>query len=227
MSQPQLLVISAHADDHVMPGGTLFKLQQQGYTLNEVLLTDSSQGPDWRHQQQVGSLVKLRQQEFLAASQILGTHQIFEFHQPDLDLQAKPQLVWDLVEIVRQLQPTYLILHHWHDWHPDHIVAYRLGLEAAKLAASGIHPQLGPSWSTPHILAAEGALTIKPDILIDVTDFAQAKLDLWQAYASQSTAAETEYIDSLMKVRGYQLRQGANRRAEAFNVMSDTPLRLL
>lgn len=223
---PQLLIISAHADDHVMPAGTLFKLKQQGYAINEALLTDSSQGRDWRHNTQVDGLIGLRQQEFLAASSLLGTHQIFEFHQPDLKLQSSPHLVWDLVGIIRQLQPTYIFLHHWHDWHPDHMVAHRVGLEAAKLAASGIQPELGSAWSTPYVMAAEGAFTIKPDILIDVTDHAQAKLQLWQTYASQNTPQETDFITSLMNVRGYQLRQAGQRQAEAFNILSDTPLQL-
>ncbi len=223
---PSVLTISAHADDHVMPAGTLFKLKSQGYHLYEALLTDSGDGRDFRDQFLVNGLAELRQSEFLAATKLLGTKKVFEFHQPDLCLEVSRDLILGLVNIIRQVKPQTVILHHWHDWHRDHIAAHQLGVEAVKLAASGIQPELGQPWRVPQLLAAEGAYSIQPDILVDVTDFAQLKLELWAHYASQATPEETEYIASLLKVRGYQMRNGHTHLAEGFSIIQQSPLQL-
>ena len=225
-SSPTVLTISAHADDHVMMAGTLLKLRDQGHELHEALMTDSCEGRDVREPDRTDDLKQLREAEFIQATKTLGTKKVYSFHQADMQLTQSRNLVLGLVEIIRNIQPRVVLLHSANDWHRDHVEAYQIGVEAVKIAASGIQPELGQAWRVPVVLAAEGAQSIQAEVLVDITDYAEAKMKLWQVYASQSTKAESEYIEGLMRVRGYQLRNGESKLAEAFTTISTSPVEL-
>src|SRR5688572_7207697 len=86
-----LLLISAHADDELKVAGTLLEAVDQGMTIYQVILTDSSRGPDYR---QVGGSdaqknAWLRRLEHRRATELLGIKQTFRFRQTDLRLRPE------------------------------------------------------------------------------------------------------------------------------------------
>lgn len=219
-----MVIISAHADDHIACAGTILKLRDQGYTLYEIVMTDSREGRDFRRQKDEDDNARVRDRELSAASKFLGTREVFRFSQEDLALTYSKDLVFKVVEIIRAIQPTVGFIHNRFDWHPDHRAAFRIGSEAFKMSATGIKPELGEAWRTGIVLAAEGMLPIKPNILVDVTEYAQAKMKLWEIYASQARPQIMGLEEGLMRVRGYHLRRPGSLMAEAFTTDPTSPI---
>lgn len=219
-----VLVISAHADDHIACAGTLFKLRNQGYYLYEVVLTTSGEGRDYRKGRSGHNTEKLRDKELGAASRFLGTQKLYRLGQEDFGLCYSKNLVLRVVEIVREVKPMVGVIHHQFDWHPDHQEAYKIGNQAFKMAATGIKPKLGEHWRTPIVLAAEGMLPIKPNVLVDITKYAPKKKQLWELYESQARPQALSFDESLMRVRGYHLRRAGSIMAEAFSTDLTSPI---
>ncbi|NCS32445.1 PIG-L family deacetylase [bacterium] len=226
VSTPSVLVISAHADDHIACAGTLLKLKDMGYAINEIVLTTSEEGRDFRHPEGDYNVAELRSQELSKASEFLGVSNTFMFGEEDLNLQYSKELVFRVVQIIRTLRPRVGIMHSSFDWHPDHRAAFAISSEAFKMAATGIQPEKGDQWRTPVVIAAEGMLPVQPNILVDVTAYAQKKLTLWKIYESQAKPKAINFEESLMQVRGYHVRRPGSFMAEAFTTDPTSPMLL-
>jgi LmbE family N-acetylglucosaminyl deacetylase len=222
------LIITAHADDHIACAGTLFKLQDQGHDLYEILLTDSSEGRDYRDPANGhtghGDVATMRITEFDQATAVMGTKEVIRLHQEDLNLQYSKELVFQAVAVIRRLKPSVGLIHAGFDWHPDHHQAYRIASEAFKMAATDIKPELGDHWRTPIVLAAENTLTIQPNVLVDITDYMPQKMRLWEVYASQASPRDISFEQGIMSVRGYHMWKQGDPKAEAFHTDPTAPL---
>ena len=227
-NEQSVLIISAHADDHVAHAGTLFKLQERGFAIDEIILTNSSEGRDFRDptngHAKHGGVHQMRQNEFVRAIEFFGTREVVSLYQEDLALQYSKSLMFQVVEIVRRLKPRVGLIHAGFDWHPDHHQAFKISSQGFKFAATDIQPELGQHWRTPVVLATEGSLTIQPDVLIDVTDQYDKKMDLWRIYESQAAPREVAFEEAIMDVRGYQTWKNGLRKAEAFHSLPDMPI---
>ncbi|NMB69856.1 hypothetical protein GYA27_01465 [candidate division WWE3 bacterium] len=225
----KLLLISAHADDHIACAGTVFKLIDRGYTPYEVVLTNSQEGPDMRKagiSQSVDNIKNTRKEELSKASKFLGIAQTFNMENEDLRLTYSKDLMIKVMAIVREVKPTIGFLMNSYDWHPDHREAFKIGSEAFKWAASGIRPELGQNWKTPMVLCAEGMIPVAANILVDITTYADKKMQLWKIYDSQATSKSVKFEEGLLQVRGYQQRKVDGFFAEAFSTDPLSPILL-
>src|SRR5690606_7967120 len=118
-AKKRVVVISAHADDHIACAGTLMKLQAQGFEIYEIILTTSAEGRDHRALKGKYDVAALRDREFSAASKFLGTKEVYRLEQEDLNLTYAKELMLQLAGIIRQIQPVVGIMLHTFDWHPD------------------------------------------------------------------------------------------------------------
>lgn len=223
-----LLIISAHADDHLACAGTVFKLQEEfGYQAFEVVLTDSSLGQDFKIKRELSPQVvaQTRKKELSEASRFLGVKKTFQFNQPDLGLCYQQALVFELIKIIREVRPQIAFLLHPEDAHPDHQVAYKLGLDALKIAATGVKKEsLGTPWRTNLVLLAEGMVPVKAQILVDIRNYLEKKIKLFKIYASQASPRAVSFAQSLAVVRGYHLRKENSLAAEAFCLQEEFPV---
>ncbi len=219
-----VLLVTAHADDHVACAGTVFKLRDQGYQVFEVILTSSNEGRDYRRPDGDYDVAAMRASEFGEASRYLGTKQIYALEQEDLNLQYSKELVFKVVKVIRDVKPTVGIIMHQFDWHPDHVAASRIGSMAFKMAATGIKPELGEHHRTSIVLSVEGMLPIKPSILVDITDYYDKKLELFKIYESQASSKALGFQEGLAKVRGYHVRRVGSLLAEAFATDPTSPI---
>ena len=99
--------IFAHPDDESFgPSGTLLKLQQDGYDLHLIVLTDGEAGmnPD-----QVADLRNVRLDEWHTAARILGAHTAHALHFPDGALDTTPLIELEnaAVTVVTNVLATY------------------------------------------------------------------------------------------------------------------------
>lgn len=225
-SSKKILIVSAHADDHLTCAGTIFKLQDQGYEVYEAVLTNSGEGNDKRKGKVLNKpreVMRLRADEFDKASQFLGTKRKFMFMEEDLDLQFSKEIMLKLVKIIREVQPKVIFTMNETDYHKDHITAAKIVQEASFWSATGIRTELGKPHRTDCVLYGEGMLPIEPDVLVDITGYEQKKMELFRIYESQANSKSTLFTDSLMRVRGYHIRKRNLEFAEAFNLNKKFP----
>lgn len=226
--QQSLLIISAHADDHISCAGTVFKLQKEKrFDAYEIVLTNSELGQDYKNKKEidVSVVAKTRARELTKASKFLGIKKSFQLNQPDLNLEYSQSLLFTVVKIIREVKPSVIFLHNEYDAHPDHKAAFQIGLTAIKIAAMGVKKEtLGSAFRVPMVLCCEGMLPVKTQILVDVTSYAKKKLDLFRIYDSQANSKAINFEEGLMNVRGYHVRKNDSFSAEAFTLQEEFPV---
>jgi len=223
-----ILIISAHADDHIACAGTVMKLQKEkGYKTYEIVLTDSAQGQNFavNAELSVGEVAKVRSKELSRASKFLGIRKSYQMNRPDLGLVYSDAVMYEIVRVIREVQPEVVFLHNAYDAHPDHLASHTLGLHALKISAMGVRKEtLGKPWRVPTVLCMEGMLPIESQILVDVTAYAKRKAKLFAIYTSQASSQAQDFVESLGRVRGYHLRKVGGSHAEAFTLQNQFPI---
>ena len=228
MKLNNLLIISSHADDHISCAGTVLKLQEdKGFTPFEVVLTDSSRGQDKRKNKQVNKkrVALVRAKELSEASKFLGIKKTFMLNQTDLELKNTPEVVFEVVKVIREVRPLIVFINGEFDAHPDHRTAFRIGLDALKIAAMNVDvKKLGQPFRVPEILCVEHMLPDRIQILVDITKFVDKKEQLLSIYASQMSPKSLAFERGMLAVRGYQLKKPDGLMAEAFTLQNEFPI---
>ena len=228
MKAKNLLIISAHADDHLACAGTVLKLQKKfSFSAFEIVLTNSALGQNFRTASEldVEVVAKTRASELSKASKFLGIKKSFTLNLPDLGLVYSQETMFKVVKVIRELKPLVVFLQNLYDAHPDHKAAFEIGINALKIAAMGVKKEsLGSPWRVPLVLCAEGMLPIKSQILVDINDFFDQKMKLFKIYSSQASPKAVLFEKSLAAVRGYHLRKDNSFFAEAFSLQEEFPV---
>ena len=223
-----ILIISSHADDHISCAGTVFKLQEErGMVPFELVLTDSSEGQDFRAKKQAGrkTVSQMRLKELSKASQFLGIKQTFLLNQPDFGLVYSHKLIIQVAKVIRKTKPQIVFINGEFDAHPDHRAAFRISIDAIKLAAMGIDIKtLGEPFRIPIVLCVEQMLPDKVQILVDVTSYMDKKEGLFSIYMSQMSPKSLAFEKGLLAVRGYHLRKPDGFFAEGFTLQNEFPI---
>jgi LmbE family N-acetylglucosaminyl deacetylase len=227
MNTKNILIISAHADDHVACAGTVFKLRKErGFVPYEIVLTDSSLGQDFKARNEIAreNVARMRKKELSKASRFLGIQESFQLGQPDLGLVYSPEVMFEIVRVIRKVQPQIVFTHNAYDAHPDHLAAHELSIHALKIAAMGVQKEtLGAPYRTPLVLCAEGMLPIQSCLLVDVTKYMHKKQKLFALYESQASSKAMDFEQGLAHVRGYHVRTPLAQYAEAFDIQNQFP----
>jgi len=228
LKNKNLLIISAHADDHIACAGTVFKLEKEsGFNSYELIFTNSELGQDYKAKTEIDpkTVLKTRAKELNKASKFLGIKRSFSLNQSDLGLTYSKDLVFETVKIIRKLEPEIVFLHNQYDAHPDHNEAFKIGLTAIKIAAMGIKKEtLGKPFRVLMVLCCEGMLPIKTQILVDISKYSNQKTKLFKIYKSQASSKAIIFEKGLAQIRGYHLRKENSLFAEAFSLQEEFPI---
>lgn len=223
-----ILIISSHADDHISVAGTVLKLQEErGMVPFELVLTNSNRGQDFRAQKQIRKklVAQMRAQELSQASQFLGIRRTFFLNQPDFGLSYSSKLVFAVAKVIRAVQPQIVFINGEFDGHPDHRAAFRIGLDAIKLAAMSVEiKKLGAPFRVPVVFCVEQMLPDKVQILVDTTKYSLKKDQLLEIYKSQMSPKSLAFEKGMGAVRGYHLRKPQGFIAEAFTLQNEFPI---
>lgn len=209
----QVLVISAHPDDEIACAGTLLKLKDAGYEINELILTGGGEGGD----------IKEREEEMKKAGEYLGMGKIIFFNQEDLGLSYSKELMLKVMQVIRGVKPVLVILMNKGDFHPDHRAAFEIGIEAVKYAATGIRLDLGESVRVKLVLMMGGMWPIRPDLMVDVTKYKEKKMKMFSLHGSQANQKAIGFEEAMMTIYGYQQRTGDEVLAEPFEFCKEFP----
>jgi bacillithiol biosynthesis deacetylase BshB1 len=183
MHKLDILVIAVHPDDAELGcSGTILKQIALG---NKVGIVDLTQG-------ELGTRgsAEIRMQEADAAAKVLGLSirenlQLADgFFQNDKEHQLK------VIAAIRKYQPDIIITNAYHDRHPDHGRASELVVTSAFLSGlrkieTTLDGEVQKEWRPNLLLHFVQDQYIQPDIIVDITEHWDKKIECIQAYGSQ------------------------------------------
>jgi len=183
MLKLDILVLPVHPDDAELGcAGTILKHIALGKKVGIVDMTRGELGTR-------GS-AEIRAEEAASSSKILGLAVRENLGLPDGFFENTKPFQLKVIEAIRKYQPKIIITNAYHDRHPDHGRASDLVETAAFLAGlrkieTSIDGEPQEAWRPELVLHFIQDEYIKPDILIDVTEYWDKKIESIQAFGSQ------------------------------------------
>ena len=178
-----ILAIGAHPDDvELSCGGTLAKHIKAGKKVAIVDLTEGELGSR-------GS-VKTRYEEAFKAKQILKIKDRVNLQLPDGFFVEDHDSLIKLIRQIRYFQPEIVLANAPRDRHPDHGRGGSLISRACYLAGlmkieTSYEEEDQKSWRPKSVYHFIQDYFLKPDFVVDVTDFIVIKFEAIKAYSSQ------------------------------------------
>ncbi len=173
------LVISAHAADFVWrAGGAIALHQQMGYEVTVVCLSYGERGESAKLWKQGGMTLErvksARRAEAEAAAAALGVSDIRFFDLGDYPLDLGRDAQDRLVEVIREVQPAWMISHSmWDPYNTDHMNTTRFVLECRMIAQAWGHNPGQKVLGAPQLYLFEPhqseQMQWKPDVFLDIT----------------------------------------------------------
>jgi bacillithiol biosynthesis deacetylase BshB1 len=183
MLKLDILVLPVHPDDAELGcSGTILKEIAQGKKVGIVDLTRGELGTR-------GS-AEIRDQEAAESSRILGLTIRDNLSLPDGFFENTKEYQLKVIEAIRRFRPEIVITNAYHDRHPDHGRASDLVEASAFLAGlrkieTRYNNEVQEAWRPNLVLHFIQDNYIKPDILIDVTNHWDKKIESIYAFGSQ------------------------------------------
>jgi bacillithiol biosynthesis deacetylase BshB1 len=178
-----ILVLPVHPDDAELGcAGTILKHIALGHKVGIADLTKGELG--------TRGTAEIREQEASKAANILGLSVRENIGIPDGLFTNTPEYQLKVIESIRKYQPDIIITNAYHDRHPDHgranelveTSAFLSGLRRIETSFDG-RPQ--EAWRPKMVLHFIQDRYIEPDIIIDVTEYWDKKIESILAYGSQ------------------------------------------
>ncbi|USG63481.1 bacillithiol biosynthesis deacetylase BshB1 [Brevibacillus ruminantium] len=181
MKELDILAIGAHPDDvEIGAAGTLLLASKRGEKVGILDLTYAELSSN--------GTVERRQEEAAAADQILGSTARYNFGFPDRGLEkVREDAISRVVDLIRETRPRVVLAPYWQDRHPDHESVSRIVREA--VFSSGIRKYSAnlslPAYRPSKLLYYFINSTVKPDVVVDITDVYEGKMNVLRCYRSQ------------------------------------------
>ena len=173
------LVISAHAADFVWRcGGAIALHAELGYNVTVVCLSFGERGESaklWKQEGITLDRVKsARRSESERAAEALGVHDLVCMDLGDYPLELTRDNKNDLVEVIRKVQPRFMLSHSQYDpYNTDHMYATQVALECRMIAQAWGHNPGQKVLGAPQLYLFEPHQTEqmgwKPDTFLDIT----------------------------------------------------------
>lgn len=183
MLKLDILVLPVHPDDAELGcAGVILKHNALGKKTGIVDLTRGELG--------TRGTPEIRVKEAEAAGKVLGLAVRDNLELPDGFFQNTQEYQLKVIEVIRRYKPEIVITNAYHDRHPDHGRASDLvqtscflsGLRKIETYENGL---LQEAWRPKQLLHFIQDTYIKPDILVDITDYWPGKLESIRAFESQ------------------------------------------
>lgn len=175
-----VLAVFSHPDDaELTMAGTLMKLKALGYRTGVLDMTRGEMG--------TRGTPEIRAKESLDAAALMRLDVRLNLEQPDGHIAVNDEARQAMVRVLRQQAPRVLFTSHWDDPHPDHAATCRIAREAARLATMRRYDDEAglPAIKMPAIAHAVYSRLVIPSFIVDVSEFADARMKAIGAHASQ------------------------------------------
>ena len=196
-----ILALGAHPDDVELGcGGTLIRHVQMGHKVGIVDLTRGETG--------TRGTPELRAEEAQKAASIIGAVVRENLHLPDGFISQDKEKIMAVVRTIRTYKPDIVIATAMHDRHPDHGNAATLIEQACFLAGlakietehKGLAQQ---AWRPRLVLHYIQDRFIMPDIVMDISDVMDRKMESILAHKSQFYHEDSKEPETYIASKGF------------------------
>lgn len=182
-----ILAFGAHPDDcDIKVGGLAIKLAAMGHRVKFVSHTNGATG----HHAIGGLELALRRyHEAQAAAGVAGIeYQVLDHHTGELEPTVANRK--EVIRIIREFEPDLVLSHRPNDYHPDHRYSATLVQDAAYIVTVPNMCPLTPALRTNPVIMYmsdnfQKPLPFAPDVVIDIDDVIEKKLDMLHCHTSQ------------------------------------------
>lgn len=207
-----VLVISCHPDDmEIACAGTLLKCRQRG---DRVVICHLCSGNLGHEIIPPDELIGIRAKEAEKSAGLAG-FEIIHSRFDDLDIYDNNKASRDLVvDIIKTVDPDFIITHSPDDYMPDHTAVSRLVFDASFAATLPNYPtgHTGKARLVPiYYMDTLCGVNFQPTEYVDVSEFIDTKLEMLRCHESQITwMCDHDHIDfpdmvkTCCRYRGFQ-----------------------
>lgn len=191
-----ILVFAAHPDDAELScGGTILSHVARGKKVGIVDFTRGEMG--------TRGTPEIRDAEAAAAAEVLGLSVRENLRFADVLFTNDHAHQLKVVEMIRKYQPEIILANAVRDRHPDHGKASKMVSEAVFLAglkkiethSEGTAQDI---WRTKNVYHYIQTDFITPDIVVDVSEFWEQRMEAVKAYKSQFFDPDGEETNTLI-----------------------------
>ncbi len=196
-----LLVFAVHPDDAELGcSGTIMKHIAQG---KKVGIIDFTQG-------ELGTrgTTETRKAESEKSTQILGLHYRGNLGFRDGFFKNDETHQLELIRQIRKFRPEIILTNALHDRHPDHGRACDLANDAIFLSGlrkieTSWESQAQEAWRPRLVLQYIQDRYIEPDIIVDITDFMDRKMESILAFSTQFASSNSDEPETYISQPGF------------------------
>jgi N-acetylglucosamine malate deacetylase 1 len=197
-TQLDVLAIFSHPDDaELTMAGTLIKLKALGRRVGVADMTRGEMG--------TRGTPEIRAKEALDAARVMSLDVRINLELPDGHLMLNEESRQTVVRALRKYRPAVLFTSHWDDPHPDHAATARIVREAARLASIRNYDRDAGQQSIkmPALAHAVYSRLVLPSFIVDVSEFAERKMEAIRAYASQFYSPDSKEPATRIAEKGF------------------------
>lgn len=196
-----ILAFGAHPDDvEISMSGTLALQASLGYKCGIVDLTRGEMG--------TRGTPEIRDKEAARAAEILGavTRENLRFADGLFENDFEHQR--EVIKVIRRYRPKTIIINAPYDRHPDHgrgaevvkTASFLAGLRRIETELNGEEQEAYRPQMILHYIQFQ---EIKPDIIVDVSDFIETKIEAIKAYESQFYDPQSKEPETVISSKGF------------------------
>lgn len=225
MAKPaQVMVVTPHPDDAEFGvAGTAARWVREGREVIYVVCTNGDKGASDVNVKP-GQLVKTREQEQLAAANMLGVREVVFLRHPDQGLEDTPEFRKQLVRLIRMYQPETVVTadpYRRYFWHRDHRITGQVTLDAVFPYARDhlAYPELLMDGLQPHKVR-EMLFWGSEDVnwCSDITDTFDIKMAALLCHKSQVGQIPSSLLEGWLRQRCKEMAEGRDfELAEGFH----------
>jgi len=218
------MVVTPHPDDaEYGVAGTVARWVSNGKDVIYVVCTNGDKGTSDANMKP-GALVRIREQEQLAAAKLLGVREVIFLGYPDQTLEDTPEFRKKIVRLIRMYKPETVVTadpYRRYVWHRDHRITGQVTLDA-------IFPYARDSLSYPDLLK-QGLHPHKvreillwgseePNYRSNITDTFDIKVAALRCHKSQVGDSPSPDLEQWLRQRHKMMAEGEDYElAEAFH----------
>jgi LmbE family N-acetylglucosaminyl deacetylase len=203
----RILMVTAHPDDvDFGSGGSVARWTDAGIEVVYCICTSGEAG-GFDASVPRSTMAEIRQAEQRAAAKVVGVTDVTFLGCPDGRLEPTIALRRDISRVIRRVRPQRVVgpspernFQRMYASHPDHLAAGAATMAAVYPDARNqfAHPELMEEglepWSVPEMYLATPDMT---DVVVDITDTFDRKLDALRCHVSQMT--DTDGLDARIR----------------------------
>jgi len=210
----QVMVVTPHPDDaEYGVAGTVVRWVSQGKEIVYVVCTNGDKGTS-DASVKPKELAKTREEEQIAAANLLGVREVIFLRHPDQGLEDTPEFRKEIVRLIRMYRPETVVTadpYRRYIWHRDHRMTGQVTLDAIFPYARDIfsYPDLVKEGLDPHKVK-EVLLWGTEDVNYrsDITETFDVKLSALRCHKSQVGHIPLQELEDRLRERHRSLAQG-------------------